>query len=161
AEIASLNKAMTTDNDPMLADKRDAAARKLSALVGGHARIDRDGHMRFTLDSGAVLVDGERASQVVAVKDSAYNGHVRFDVVDGNHRIDVTRSLAAGRIGAHLNFRDGSAARAAARVDQLAYDLATRMNAEHRQHPALDNTTGHDLFVEPLQVEGAASSMAV
>ena len=48
-------------------DERDRVATELSALVGGQARIDPDGQMRFVLEGGAVLVDGRRAAALAIV----------------------------------------------------------------------------------------------
>jgi flagellar hook-associated protein 1 FlgK len=162
AQIAAANHAMAGPNpDPTLLDMRDLAARKLSEITGGEARIDPDGKMRFVLGGGTVLVDGDHASTVTAAMDSAYGNHVRIDVVDGTHKVDVTRSLTGGSMGGDLAFRDGAAAQAAQDLDQLAYDVSTKMNAVHRANAGQDGTTGRNLFVEPTQVAGAAAAMAV
>lgn len=154
-KIAKLNKSMQVDSSPELADQRDQAARQLSELVGGTARIDHRGNMRFTLDGGSVLVDGDRANSISANADGV------VEVVSGSHRTDITASLDKGRIGAQLNFRDGTAAKAMADLDQLAFDLSSAMNAVHTQHQGLDGTTGVELFAEPAQVEGAAASFSI
>jgi flagellar hook-associated protein 1 len=160
-ELAALNKSMALDSDPMLADRRDLVARKLSELAGGSARIDPDGAMRFTLENGAVLVDGDRAASIVAVPDAANQGFHRVEIVDGPHRSDATEAFQGGRIGAQLAFRDDSARRAAESLDRVAFDLATQVNAIHRGNEALDGSTGRDLFVEPAQAAGAAAAFGV
>src|SRR3954468_22945637 len=57
-QLAEANKAVARSDDPTAKDHRDQIAQQLGQLVGGRARIDGDGQMRYVLDGGAVLVDG-------------------------------------------------------------------------------------------------------
>ena len=159
-QIAKLNATISTHSDPTLLDQRDLAARQLAAMTGGHARVDPDGMMRVVVGSGQVLVDGAHAASLQTSVDSAYGNHLKISVVDGNHSADVTSALG-GRLGAHVQLRDVTAANAAAALDQLAYDTATKINAVHSAGAALDGSTGHNLFAAPTQVAGAAAAMAV
>jgi flagellar hook-associated protein 1 len=161
AQIAKVNRAMPLDHDPVLADQRELAAKQLSEIVGGSARIDPDGKMRFVLDGGQVIVDGDRAASIVARPDAARQGHLAIEVVDGDRRLDATNAIAQGRLGAQLSFRDGTALRAADDLDRLAYDLATTINRAHRANAGLDGTTGRDFFAAPQAIQGAAQNLAV
>lgn len=162
AEIAGANRALSSkDPDPVLLDHRDLAARRLSELVGGQARIDPDGKMRFILDGGAVLVDGDRAASLSARSDAGYGGYFRVDVVDGDHVIDITRQLSGGRIAGQIAFRDGVAAKAETDLDTLAFDFATRVNAVHQAQQGLDGVSGRSLFTQPATARGAAAAIAV
>lgn len=158
SQIATANRALATSNDPVLADQRDLAANKLAALVGGQARVDADGQMRFVLDGGAVLVDGGRAATLSAV---TTGGTLALHAVDGVHDTDVTSQVAGGKVGGLLSFRNGVAAQAASDLDQLAYDFANQVNAVHRANIGLDGSTGRDLFVAPGAVAGAAAALTV
>ena len=159
-QIASANKAIAISNDPVLRDQRDTAAQKLTELVGGDARIDADGQMRFVLAGGAVLVDGTRASSLQATPD-ATTGLARLEVVDGASRRDVTGAIGGGRIGAELAFRDVTVPNTTAQLDQLAYDVATQINAVHTAHAGLDGVSGRPMFTAPAGVAGAAKALAV
>lgn len=159
-ELAALND-QSNGSDPTIADRRDLVARKLTELVGGKARIDRDGLMRFTLENGAVLVDGDRAATMRAVVDPADPNRSRVELVDGNHRDDVTAGMQRGRIAAQLDFRDNVAGKALQQLDQLAFDFGEQLNQVHRNNEALDGSSGRDLFVPAAQVEGAAAAFAV
>lgn len=162
AEIAAANEVLRSQDDPALFDRRNEAARQLSSIVGGSAHIDTKGSMRFTLESGAVLADGDSSATIEAVPDSTnYGGHMRIDVVSGNQRTDVTGSSSQGRMGAELHMRDQVVTSMAADLDQLAFDLASEMNAVHRAHAGLDGVSGRDLFVAPTQVSGAALALTV
>jgi flagellar hook-associated protein 1 FlgK len=161
AEIAATNKQMVTDPDPVLADRRDLAAKRLSELTGSQARIDPDGQMRITIGGGLTVVDGARAASFQATPDPAYGGHVRIDIVDGNHRDDVTARLDGGQMGGEISFRDGTMVELAGQIDQLAYDTATAFNGVHSANAGLDGVTGRNLVVAPTQVAGAAAAFAV
>jgi flagellar hook-associated protein 1 len=161
AQIAAANKTLQTDPDPTIADQRDLAAQQLAALVGGAARVDSDGQMRFVLANGAVMVDGTTSSTMTATPDATLGNHVRVDVVEGNLVTNVTDGLDGGSIAGEISFRDGTAATAATNIDQLAYDFSTQVNAIHSANAGLDGVTGRDLFTQPTAVTGAAANMAV
>lgn len=158
-QLADANVQVARTNDPVLRDQRDLIAQRLSELVGGAARIDGDGQMRFVLDGGAVLVDGGRAASLEVAP--AASGDLAVLVVDGAPRRDVTASLSGGQIGADRTARDGAIAQAAAALDQLAFDLATAMNATHEANAGLDGMSGRSMFVAPAQVAGAAATLAL
>lgn len=145
--------------DPANLDARDKAARQLAEMVGGQARVDADGMMRVTLSGGAVMVDGERTATLSAA--TGPNAPASLQLVDGNHRADVTDQVDGGKIGGLLSFRNGTLAEATEALDQLAFDFATQVNGVHRQHEGLDGVNGRDLFVMPGQTRGAAAAMAV
>jgi len=156
SEIAKLNKAIQLQGDPVLLDQREQYALRLAELVGGKARIDDDGQMRFLLDNGSVLVDGSRAASLEASVDTALGGFSRVEIVDGQHRLDITTKISSGELGADLHFRDDLTAGLVQEIDQLAFDVATNLNAIHRAGQGRNGGTGQDLFVEPLAVAGAA-----
>ncbi len=161
SQIAGYNRAIATSADPVLADKRDLAARQLATIVGGQARVDPDGQMRFVVAGGAVLVDGTHASQVTATPDATLGNHLRIDVVDGVHDANVTGSLDGGSLAGEISFRDGTAATAAAQLDQLASDFASQVNTVHSANAALDGTTGRALFTTTATATGAAAALQV
>lgn len=161
SQIAAANRSIAGKFDPTIADQRDLAAVQLAEIIGGQARIDADGYMRFVTAGGVVVVDGDRPATIEAVPDPALDGRLRIDVVDGIHREDVTGRMGGGAMAGELAFRDGDASAALARIDQLAFDFATAINAEHQGYAAPDGTTGLNLFDAPAVVEGAAAAMAV
>lgn len=160
--LAGTNAAAASPSpDPAVLDQRELLARQLAAITGGQARVDSDGHMRFVLDNGAVLVDGNKAAEIRATADNTLGGHVRIDLVDGPHVTDVTGQMVSGKMGGLLAVRDGALESARTAIDQLAYDFSTAMNTAHRQGQGLDGQTGIALFNDPLLVDGAAAAMQV
>jgi len=159
-QLAAANAAVARSSDPTAADHRDQIAKQLGQLVGGQARIDKDGQMRFVLDGGAVLVDGVHAA-TLAAKPDATTGLSRLEVVAGNASRDVTGAIAGGSLGATLRFRDQTVAQVSGQLDQLAYDVTTQVNTVHTANAGLDGISGRPMFTPLAQVAGAASAMAL
>ncbi|MBP6632672.1 MAG: flagellar hook-associated protein FlgK [Kofleriaceae bacterium] len=159
-QLAEANRSLAMTDDPTLRDRRDQLATQLADLVGGRARIDPDGHMRFVLDGGAVLVDGVHAASLSTSADPV-TGFAQVEVVSGNQRRDVTRELRAGQVGGDLAFRDDASTAAAASLDALAFDVSTAYNNVHRTGAGLDGGTGRDLFVPAAGPTGAALAFEV
>jgi len=107
-----------------------------------------------------VLVDGTHAA-TLATTTSPSTGLSKVEVVDGPTRRDVTAQIGGGKIGADLKFRDQTAAQAATKLDQVAFDVTSSFNAVHSANAGLDGVTGRNLFTPLAQVAGAASSIAI
>lgn len=159
-ELARTNLEIARSDDPVLRDERDRTAAKLTALVGGSARLDAKGQLRFVLDGGAVLVDGQHASTLATVADPA-TGDLRVEVASGGIRRDVTTAISGGALAAHLGARDGTIAQARGDLDQLAFDVATSLNATHTANAGLDGVSGRPMFAPLAGVAGAARALAL
>jgi flagellar hook-associated protein 1 FlgK len=157
-EIAAANKAMVANADPVLADKRDMAAKKLAELTGATARIDPDGQMRVTLE-GKMFVDGSRAASLTAAPDPALGGLSTLKLVDGAHQVAV--QPGGGKLGGLLHFRDETVTSLQTSIDQLAFDLTTQVNNVHAANAGLDGVSGRPLFTQPTSATGAAKTFSV
>jgi len=160
ARLAASNTQVAKTDDPVARDERDRIATQLSALVGGTARIDKDGQMRFVLEDGAVLVDGSRASKLETTPDPT-TGKANVFVVDGTSRREVTKTISGGKVGADLALRDKTITNAIGQLDQYAFDVAGAMNTAHSAGAGLDGVSGRNMFTPPSQVAGAASALAL
>ncbi len=161
AAIAEANETLAVTDDPTLADKRDLAASQLAELIGGRGRIDPDGNMRFVTDGGAVMVDGTRASTLEIIPNAGDPTQMQVEMVDGNHRQDVTDALGSGRIAGEISFLRGPVSDAIGAIDQLAFDFANATNAVHSANQSSDGTTGLDMFVVGATPDGAAAALSV
>jgi flagellar hook-associated protein 1 FlgK len=158
-QLAAANKAVQTSTDPTAADRRDLLANQLAQLVGGKARIDPDGQLRFVLDGGAVLVDGDHAAALAVAKGPAA-GQLAVNFVDGATTRDVTAALAGGQLGGALAVRTQLTA-LAGQYDQYAYDVAAGFNAVSVANAGLDGVSGRTMFTPIATVAGAATAIAV
>jgi len=159
--IANANESLALRNDPALADKRDLAAAKLAEIVGGKARIDADGQMRFVANGGAVLVDGDKMSPLSVTTDPTDPTSITVMAGTGAAARDVTQQLGSGKPGGEIEFITGTVADTLAQLDQLAFDLASAVNAVHSASQSANGTTGLPLFDIPAGPAGAASAIAV
>ncbi len=159
-DIADSNRMIRITDDPVQRDRRDVAAGKLAALIGGEGRIDPDGQMRWVLPGGGVVVDGDRAA-TIATQPDPNTGFHKVELVSGADRRDLTAQLDSGSMAGELTFRDGDGATTANQLDQLAFDLTANLNAVHRAGADLTGVVGRDLFVPQAAVAGAASRIAV
>jgi flagellar hook-associated protein 1 FlgK len=159
-QLAAANAAVGRSDDPTARDHRDQIAKQLGQAVGGTARVDKDGQMRFVLDGGAVLVDGSHSATLAATPDST-TGLSRLEVVSGAARRDVTTAISGGSVGATLKFRDQTIPQVSSQLDQLAFDVTSQVNSVHAANAGLDGVSGRSMFTPLTQVAGAAQSIAL
>ncbi len=158
-QLAAANKAVATSSDPTAQDRRDSLAQQLAQLVGGQAQIGSDGQMRFILDGGAVLVDGQQAATMQATPD-ATTGLNDVTVTLGSTTRDVTTQISGGSLGGELAVR-GQLTTIAAQYDQYASDVATSFNAVSTANAGLDGVSGRTIFTPLTQVAGAAAALTL
>jgi len=146
-----------------LLDARQAALDELAVRVGAVPVADANGDVNVTLGGGAALVTGGLAGSLSVAPDPANGGHlaVRVTLPGSASAAALASSALGGTLGGALDARDGTLATAAARVDQLAFDVAGAANAVHRGGYGLDGVTGRDLFDAGAAAAGAASRLAV
>lgn len=158
-QLADANKAVRTGQDPSAADRRDLLAKQLTGLVGGEAHIDANNNMRFVLDGGAVLVDGNHAASMTKGTDPA-TGLTTVSVTDGSSSRDVTAQMTNGSMGGQFAVRSQLVA-TGAKYDQYAVDLANSFNTVSSANAGVDGVTGRNTFVPPSGVKGAAAALAL
>ena len=121
-----------------------------SPLVGGQARVDSDGQMRFVLDGGAVLVDGNHAA--IDVDRARSDDRARRPSWSSTARTtrDVTTQIAGGQLGGQL-----AAARPADRGRAPSYDQSRSTSRRastrvvDRRTPAPTDVSGRNMFAAP------------
>jgi flagellar hook-associated protein 1 FlgK len=166
-EIAHLNETIghaesTGTEASVERDRRDMLVGRLAEHVQVDVLVDGRGQWNLLLDGGRPLVQGTTASRLTTTADPALGGMLRVDLVDDSGlTLDVTGSLRQGRVGGLLALRDDTLADTAARLDALAFDLATAFNAAHAAGFGLDGTSGRDLFTVPGTATGAAATISL
>ncbi len=159
SKVAELNRAIGDANGgdtEGLRDELGVALQDLSRLTNVSVITRPEGTVDLAVGSGRALVVG---TSVYALTTGTVPVTGRATIIAGEY--DITRELTGGTIGGRLEVRDALIPRYQQRLDQLAYDVATQVNARHAAgYDALGNT-GQPLFVAPAAVSGAARAMAV
>ncbi len=166
AEIAALNaKIIATEahghEASDLRDQQDKLLNDLAKLCGATGFADGDGMMTVMLGSAAI-VQREKSLDLAATPSAALSGMSRVDLkTSANISVDITSQITSGQLGAYIDVRDSVITGIQTRVDQLAYDLSTNVNTQHRAGFGLDGLGNRNLFVNPTVVAGAAAAMAL
>jgi flagellar hook-associated protein 1 FlgK len=120
-----------------------------------------DGNGQMVVQStGTTLIEGS-TSRTLSVT-TATDGTLRIlSSWAGGTPSDVSRNLSGGMLAGIRDARDLDARAVLNRLDQLAYDVATAVNAQHAAGFGLDGLSGRNLFSVSGTVVGAARSLAV
>jgi flagellar hook-associated protein 1 FlgK len=155
SQIQSLSP--TQDAGP-LEDQRQADLSQLSQLIGVNQITTEQNGLSVTTTGGQLLVSEGQAFQITT---GAVNGVTHFFV----GTTDITSQLTSGggQLGGLLTARDQSIPATLASLDQLAYGLATQVNAVNNAGTDLagDNGGAGNIFNAPTLVAGSALSLQV
>lgn len=158
AQVAQLNAQISTNHADVdtLKDQRAAVLEQVSAIADIRVLPRTDGGVDVTLPQGQALVIGA-TSYDVQTTPAPPNGAVTLQL--GN--VDITSQVTSGELGGLLHLRDSVLPGYQGRLDQLAYDLATAVNAVHTTGYDANGNPAGTFFVPPTAVAGTASSLTV
>jgi flagellar hook-associated protein 1 FlgK len=146
-------------------DQRDQLLESLSKSIGAQSIENSQGIVSLQLPGGVPLVQGGQALPL--------EGEIVADELVLNVVVDgVSKPVDTGKLGGEfkglLEVRDQFIPELESRVDKLAYDLITAVNAEHVTGTDLSGNTGVLFFDAPPSPappadiwDGAANSMTV
>lgn len=160
ASLAQLNRqiqsASSSAGAGTLEDQRQQDLSQLSQLIGINQITTENNGLTITTASGQTLVSGGTAT---ALTSGMVNGVTDF-FVGGT---DVTSQLASGggSLGGYLTARDQDIPTALGALDQLAFGIATEVNAQNAKGTDLNGNPGAHIFLQPAQVAGSAEMMSV
>lgn len=159
--FASLNSRIgaATDGSTIelqLRDEQSTVLDRLSQLVDVDTVARSGGGVDLTIGGGHPLVIGASAIRLEATSTPpdgllalACNGQT------------ITSDIAGGRLGGFLQVRDVFIPGYLDRLDALAYQVATEVNALHADGYDAAGNAGGAFFVAPAAVAGAAASLAL
>jgi flagellar hook-associated protein 1 FlgK len=147
----------------VLEDQRQQDLSQLSQLIGANQITTENNGLSITTTSGATLVsEGSSA----AMTSGTVNGVMHFFV--GTTDITTQLALGGGSLGGYLTARDQDIPNVLASLDQLAYGIATTVNAQNNAGTDLNGNTGTaaaplNIFNQPAvgAVAGSAVAMSV
>jgi flagellar hook-associated protein 1 FlgK len=141
-----------------LRDRRDKIILDLAQKIGVSAFEDPTGQMTVTLD-GHTLVDENRCATVLAVQQTDGRSQILVRQGDGP-TINLTSRVTGGEVGGILSVQDSVVEEIMPRVDALAHDLATAINAQQNSGFDLNGAAGGDIFTV-VAAPGSAASLEV
>jgi flagellar hook-associated protein 1 FlgK len=159
ARIADLNTRVggtlpTSSEGLVLRDEINKAIEDLSGLVDINVIETSDGTFNIDFASGRALVVG-RFGYPVSVQDEPVTGFAR--IVSGG--VDVTAQGIGGTLGGYLDARDSKMSSYLSQLDQLAVDLAAKVNEVHSTGYGLAGSTGIAFFT--MGSPAGAASLSV
>ena len=144
-----------------LEDQRQQDISQLSQLIGINQVTTEDNGLSLTTVSGQLLVSQGQSYQLTT---GEVNGLTQF-YVGGENIAGPNATAVGGQLGGYLTARDVDVPTTLSALDQLAYGISTRVNAQNNAGTDLDGVSGSasslDLFSEPAQVAGSAAAMTV
>ncbi len=156
AQIAELNERIYTieiqgQSANSARDERDVLAKKLAQSIGAENYEDNKGMMTVQLPGGLPLVAGNMAMEIEAVTNGS-----ELDLqlnAAGTSRILSDKNLG-GEIAGLSYVKNTFIPELKDDLDQLAYAIATEVNAVHNNGAGLDGTVGN-FFEDPPNLGGA------
>lgn len=140
----------------VLEDQRQQDLSQLAKLIGINQVTTENNGLSVTTTAGQLLAsEGES----FALTTGMVNGVTHFFVGTA----DVTQQLATGggELGGYLTARDADIPQAVGALDELAYGIATAVNAQNNAGTDLNGAPGGEIFSAPAQVAGYAAAMSV
>lgn len=160
AAIAQLNmqiQSTSPDKDAgTLEDQRQQDLSQLAQLVGINLITTENNGISVTTTNGDVLVsEGES----YAITTGTTNGETHFFL----GTTDITSSLTwgGGQLGGYLTARDQDIPQVLSGLDELAYNISTKVNAANNAGSDVSGAAGTNIFSEPGTVAGSALGMSV
>lgn len=164
SQIARLNDQIATAQNmghdaADLSDKRQKLLEDLSQRIDVQTFTDGSGKL-VVRGGGATLVEGGVAASLSVT--TATDGSMKVLVSRGDSTaVDISTSLTGGRLAGLQSARDTDAVAIAKKLDQLAWDVGSAVNDQHRAGVGLDGTDGRALFALGAGPSGAASTIAL
>jgi len=143
------------DGQEYLLDKRDMLAKELASLTGGSVLENNMGVNVYAF--GCMLVDGSQQADI-STKANINTG--LLDIVNYQGQ-PVNHLVNGGKLGAVLDLRDNVVLGFQNKLDDMAYELTTRINTAHRAGYDLNGQNNRDLFSTTATSKGAAIALKI
>lgn len=139
-----------------LRDERAVAVHRMAELADVHVLERENGAFDITVGSGHAVVVGTHRYPV-GTQGQPPLGFSSLHLSDH----DITSQLTGGRIGGLLTLRDTTLPAYETKLDQLAHDVASQVNALHATGFDLAGAAGGSFFTPPGTVAGAAAALSI
>lgn len=143
-----------------LRDQRDLLVRDLAGKVGIDYREEDDKTVTLTLATGETLVKANQYGEF-SLTDNGGKYDISLRQAGGASASPVDLSGAKGEIAGTLKVRDVIVDQYLSKLDELAYNLASRVNAVHSAGYGTNGSTGKDFFTTPSGMSGYSGLMGI
>jgi flagellar hook-associated protein 1 FlgK len=159
-QIADLNKTImitevSNGNANTLRDQRDLLVQQVSETCGASVYSDANGMTCLQLDGGLPLVTGTVASTLSI---DQINGLSQITLNSGQSAFSLEGDDFGGILGGLFTVRDEVIPQYRDDIDQLAYEIATDVNALHSTGLDLNGDAAMDLFSLTAPISQAANA---
>jgi len=140
-------------------DEQLELVRQLSELIDVQALDRSDGGVDLSIGNGRPVVVGQ-TSYTIDVQNTPPAGYAALSLGG----VDITGEITGGRLGGFLQVRDVNIPDYIARLDTLAFAVATEVNTRHAAGYDQTGATGGDFFAfstAPVGTTGAAAALMV
>lgn len=166
--IASLNNQiqqteLSGGNANELRDQRDYLVQELSKEVGVSYKEQGDGTLTVTLSGGQNLVQGTSYATLSTQTDGTTGlNDIMFTPIGGGASTDITSTVGGtgnskGEIGGYLQLRDTIIPGYLGKLDEMANEMVTAVNAQHSSGYGLDGSQNN--FFDPAGTTSANISL--
>ncbi len=148
--LAPGNRNNSTASQPNdLLDQRDEKLRELAELVQVTVIPGNDSQLDVFIGNGQALVIGRHSSDLVIEQSQADPTQKEVAIIDHNGQTRViTHSLAGGRLGGVIDYRDSILRETANSLGRIAIVMADAVNDQHRLGMDLEGHLGGDFFAD-------------
>ncbi|MBW1700778.1 MAG: flagellar hook-associated protein FlgK [Deltaproteobacteria bacterium] len=136
-------------------DSRDLLLRELSSMIDINTFENNDGSVTVSVGSGKPLVESIFAWSLSTETNASGLQDIVWVDSDGN-TTDITNDISGGKLKGWIEARDVAIPDYLDRLDDLAANIISEVNALHSNGFGLDGSTGNDVFTGT-----SASDMAV
>lgn len=141
---------------------RTTLMNSLSELIDFTYFESDDGAINMSTGNGRTLVESGMAGQL-EVRNNASNSNL-FDVYfvsATGQAVNITNELEGGELAGYITVRDGVINDTLEKLDEMAYTIATEVNALHVTGYAKDGNVGYNFFAPLTTATNAASLISL
>ena len=134
-------------------DQRDLVLKEFSELIDIDSFEDATGAVTISVGSGQALAEGTHTYKLSTQPD--VSGHQDITWVDSSgNSVIITNDISKGKLKGWLDARDVDIDDSLNKLDTLAQNLMTEVNALHASGYGLDGSTGNDFFTGAATAAG-------
>ena len=151
----SIGSATAAEKSLHLRDEQYELVRQLSGILDVHVLARPEGGVDISVGNGRPVVVGQ-TSYAIGVTSAPPAGLAALTVGAAN----VTTEITGGRLGGFLQVRDANIPTYLARLDELAYAVATEVNALHAAGYDQTGAAAGDFFAFSSPIVGSTGAAA-